>query len=88
MASVSHIASHEGTVTYQVVTSTRSSIMSAMEHVRANIKDCGHLVGASVVQDKAYPGWQPDPHSRVLEVRIPYPTHVISGSCSMYLCMA
>eukprot|EP00983_Pelagomonas_calceolata_P033591 1051182-Pelagomonas_calceolata.AAC.2 len=43
--------------------------MSALEHVRGNIRECGRLVGAEVVQDQAYPGWQPNPHSAVLEVR-------------------
>jgi len=69
LASVTHSTPAEGgSPIYQVVCSTRSSVMSALEHVRGNIRECGRLVGAEVVQDQAYPGWQPNPHSAVLEV--------------------
>ena len=48
--------------------SSRSSIDSALEALRRSIRAGGMLAGASVVEDEAYPGWNPDLGSRLLEV--------------------
>ena len=39
-----------------------------MEVQRARIAAIAGLCGASVAQDKAYPGWAPNPSSPVLQV--------------------
>ena len=48
--------------------STRSSLTPAMEVQRARIAAIAGLCGATVAQDKAYPGWAPNPASPVLQV--------------------
>lgn len=48
--------------------STRSSLTHAMEVQRARIAAIAGLCGATVAQDKAYPGWAPNPASPVLQV--------------------
>ena len=73
---------NDAAVVYRITTSTRSSITSALEHVRDTIRTCGALVGADVEQSKAYPGWNPNPRSAVLEVRIAHSTqwfYAVSG---------
>ena len=41
-----------------------------MEVQRARIAAIAGLCGASVAQDKAYPGWAPNPSSPVLQVHV------------------
>lgn len=55
-------------VTYNITCSTRSSLTHAMEVQRARIAAIAGLCGARVNQDKAYPGWAPNPSSPVLQV--------------------
>ncbi|DBA78247.1 TPA: hypothetical protein ACH3X2_008201 [Trebouxia sp. C0005] len=54
--------------TYTITCSTRSSLSHAMEVQRARIAAIAGLCGATVAQDKAYPGWAPNPSSPVLQV--------------------
>jgi dipeptidase D len=48
--------------------SSRSSIDSALEALRRQVRAVGQLAGAEVEEDVAYPGWKPDLESRLLEV--------------------
>jgi len=48
--------------------STRSSIAPALEALRARIEAVCALAGAKVEQLEAYPGWKPDPSSRLVAV--------------------
>ena len=48
--------------------STRSSIAPALDALRARIEAVAVLAGAKVEQLEAYPGWKPDPTSRLLAV--------------------
>ncbi len=48
--------------------STRSSIAPALEALRARIEAIAVLAGAKVEQAEAYPGWKPDPSSKLLAV--------------------
>ena len=48
--------------------SSRSSIDSALEAMRRQVRAAGLLAGASVEEDSAYPGWKPDLESRLLKV--------------------
>ena len=45
-----------------------SSIGSELEKVRAQISAAAREAGAEAKQDEAYPGWNPDPSSKVLQV--------------------
>lgn len=45
-----------------------SSIGSELEKVRVQIAAAAKQAGATVQQDEAYPGWNPDPTSKVLQV--------------------
>jgi len=51
-----------------VGTSSRSSVGSALDDMRARIRAAGRLAGATVEEDEAYPGWKPDLDSKVLAV--------------------
>jgi len=53
---------------YLVVTSTRSSLSPALEAVRDTIAQAAELAGAAMERGKAYPGWAPNPASRVLQI--------------------
>ncbi|CAK0786449.1 hypothetical protein CVIRNUC_009662 [Coccomyxa viridis] len=53
---------------YKVNCSTRSSLLPALEQVRDSIARLSRLVGASVEQDTAYPGWAPNPDSAVVRL--------------------
>eukprot|EP00798_Chlamydomonas_sp_ICE-L_P009955 gene9955-7831_t len=66
VASVQPLADTD--TTYLVVTSTRSSIGSALEAVRDRIGTIASLCGARVGRGPAYPGWQPNPDSALLQV--------------------
>ena len=48
--------------------SSRSSIDSALEATRWRIHAAGLLAGATVKEEAAYPGWQPDLDSNLLQV--------------------
>ena len=48
--------------------SGRSSIDSALESLRRQVRGNGVLAGAAVTQDTPYPGWKPDLNSHLLEV--------------------
>jgi dipeptidase D len=52
----------------KVLTSTRSSVMSALASVRQRIQAIGSLAGAEVQEKDGYPGWKPDTDSEVLAV--------------------
>ena len=48
--------------------SSRSSIDSALESLRRQVRASGMLAGASVTEDTPYPGWKPNLESRLLKV--------------------
>ncbi|KAK9818933.1 hypothetical protein WJX74_002557 [Apatococcus lobatus] len=69
LAAVSPAASScSSHIYYQIICSTRSSIGSELEKVRAQIAAAAQEAGANTKQDEAYPGWNPDPSSKVLQV--------------------
>lgn len=51
-----------------VMCHSRSSIAGSLEAVRRRIRSIGELAGADISQGPAYPGWQPDVDSDLLEV--------------------
>jgi dipeptidase D len=53
--------------TIQVVTSQRSSVMTRIQALSDSIAACGALAGAQVSISPAYPGWQPDKKSPLLQ---------------------
>jgi hypothetical protein len=53
---------------YKIVTSSRSSIGAALESQRVVIAKAAKLCGASCEQDNAYPGWAPNPASKVVKL--------------------
>ncbi|CAL5222920.1 g5353 [Coccomyxa viridis] len=53
---------------YKINCSTRSSLSPALEHVRDSIARLSRLVGATIEQDTAYPGWAPNPGSAVVKL--------------------
>jgi dipeptidase D len=59
------VAATEGD-TIRFTSMTRSSIASAIEGVRAQLRATGEALGAEVELDSAYPGWKPDPQSALL----------------------
>ena len=46
----------------------RSSVDSTRDEVAMTIKCCFENMGCKVVQSGEYPGWQPNPNSRILEI--------------------
>ncbi len=50
----------------QITTSQRSSIESAKDNVAAIIASTFNMVGAKVVHSDGYPGWTPNPNSKVV----------------------
>ncbi|PKK85460.1 MAG: cytosol nonspecific dipeptidase [Thermoplasmata archaeon HGW-Thermoplasmata-1] len=48
--------------------STRSSVKSELEAVRHKIGAIADLAAAKIEHGNAYPGWKPDPHSKLLGV--------------------
>ena len=82
LAAVKPSSASECEAKYTITMSTRSSLTHAMEVQRARIAAIARLCGATVAQDKAYPGWAPNPASPVLQVGTlptnpppPPPTH-------------
>jgi dipeptidase D len=51
----------------QIITSSRSSVGSALEAVRKSIQALAELAGARIVHALAYPGWEPDLQSELLK---------------------
>jgi dipeptidase D len=51
----------------QIVSSSRSSVASALEAVRLTIKALAELAGARIVQAQGYPGWEPNLQSGLLK---------------------
>ncbi|MBO4761573.1 MAG: aminoacyl-histidine dipeptidase [Bacteroidales bacterium] len=52
----------------QVLTSQRSSVMSALDFMAKKIEACFRLAGAEVVRTDPYPGWKPNMNSHILKV--------------------
>lgn len=46
----------------------RSSVDSTRDEVAMTIKSCFENMGCEVIQSGEYPGWQPNPDSRILEI--------------------
>lgn len=51
---------------YEIICTTRSSLLPALEAVRSGIRRLVHAVGGRAIQAPAYPGWQPDATSDVV----------------------
>jgi dipeptidase D len=51
----------------EVTTSTRSSVMPALEAARAQIRSAAELAGGDVEEEESYPGWKPNPDSPVVQ---------------------
>jgi dipeptidase D len=51
-----------------ILTSSRSSVMPALENIRSQIRACGRLAGAEVEEGGGYPAWQPDMKSKLLKL--------------------
>jgi dipeptidase D len=49
-----------------VLHSTRSSVDSALQATRRRIRAAAELAGASVEENRGYPGWKPNPHAALL----------------------
>jgi len=54
--------------TFHVLMSTRSSTGSLLDHARYRLNAIFGAFGANIVEFDAYPGWKPDPESKVLQV--------------------
>jgi dipeptidase D len=50
----------------QILLSTRSMVDSALRGARQRIRAAAELAGASVEENKGYPGWKPDPQAALL----------------------
>ncbi|KAG2427342.1 hypothetical protein HXX76_012536 [Chlamydomonas incerta] len=60
-----------GAARYVVTCTTRSSLTPALEATRDVIAGLAHLAGCTALHRKpAYPGWQPDPASPVLQLTL------------------
>lgn len=55
-------APHEVVIT----TSTRSSVMPALDAAREQIRSAAELAGGHVEEEESYPGWKPNPDSAVV----------------------
>jgi dipeptidase D len=51
----------------QIISSSRSSVASALEAVRSTIQALSELAGARIVQSQGYPGWEPNLKSELLK---------------------
>lgn len=60
----------EGDDRIVVTTSQRSSVESAKEYAARMIESVFVLAGAAVVHSEGYPGWAPDPQSKLLAVTV------------------
>jgi len=52
--------------TFFVLLSTRSSVDSALQATRQRIRATADLAGASVEENRGYPGWKPNPQAALL----------------------
>ena len=57
-----------GELLVEITTSQRSAIQSARDAASASVESVLRLAGADVSRSDGYPGWNPDPDSRLLEV--------------------
>lgn len=55
---------------FRITTSQRSSVESAKEDIANMVKACFQLVGASIEQSNGYPGWAPNPESKIREITV------------------
>ena len=60
----------EGDDAIVVTSSQRSSVESAKTYVMQSVESVFSLAGAEVVHSDGYPGWAPDPESRLLETTV------------------
>jgi dipeptidase D len=51
----------------QIISSSRSSVASALEAVRSSLQALSELAGARIVQSQGYPGWEPNLQSELLK---------------------
>lgn len=51
----------------KIVTSQRSTVMTGMKDITDRINAIAHLAGAQISNTPAYPGWQPDMQSALLQ---------------------
>jgi dipeptidase D len=51
---------------FEILLSTRSMVDSALRGARQRIRAAAELAGASVEENKGYPGWKPDPNAALL----------------------
>lgn len=54
----------------RIVTSQRSSIMSARTNVADSVTAVFELAGATVFSNEGYPGWKPNPDSEILKISV------------------
>ena len=66
LASVKRVGDH----TLRICTSQRSSVESAKQAAAEKIEATFRLIGARVEHSDGYPGWTPNPESRVLKVGV------------------
>lgn len=52
----------------EILTSQRSSVESAKRDIADRISALFQLAGGDVIHSDGYPGWKPDPSSRILEI--------------------
>ena len=57
-----------GDLLIEITTSQRSSILSARDAAAASVESVFALAGAHVTHSEGYPGWNPDPDSRLLSI--------------------
>lgn len=50
-----------------ILTSQRSSVSSQKDEIAEKVNSVGQLIGAEVVHQGEYPGWQPNPESPILQ---------------------
>ena len=63
LASIKMIEGHQ----IEIGTSQRSSVESQKEYVKQMVSSAFELAGAKVVHNEGYPGWEPNPGSRILK---------------------
>ena len=52
----------------EILTSQRSSVESAKRNIADRIAALFHLAGADVIHSDGYPGWKPNPNSKILKI--------------------
>jgi len=67
-SNLARVRTEDGKV--NIVTSQRSSVESAKLAVRQAVAACFELAGAKVESNDGYPGWTPNPNSRLLEISV------------------